>query len=488
MTNKTVESGNTLKKRLAPSTATSSLDVNPEVIDNVTHEYKGIPKPIGKITEFGGIPGCIGLILFSHFVVMYFYICLNHNYGNLLLPTGLSLSAFADWFSTMANIIVEHASPTVYAFKMFWIFQFMQYLCAITLPGVEMMGLPVLHEGGKRYKYLCNALTTWYVTLVTTFLLHYYDIFRITEIVDHLGPLTIVAMLSADAIAVAVYLSGFVCGTASPDRSGNVLYDFFMGSVLNPRIGSFDIKMFAEIRISWIMLFLISTSAAVKQYEAYGHITYSMGFILLAHLLYVNAIMKGEDCVITSFDIHTERFGWMLIFWNFCGVAFVYTVQSMFIFRHTPEEIDFHWSYYAALTVVLVTAYYIFDTANSQKNRFRMVLNGTNVDRPYALPQFSYGTLRNPEYLVTKIGTPLLVDGWYKYARKLHYTVDLVMALTWGMSCGFDNFIPYFYVCFFTAVLVHRVSRDEIRMRNKYGEDFERYAAKVPYRFIPGVY
>lgn len=44
--------------------------------------------------------------------------------------------------------------------------------------------------------------------------------------------------------------------------TGNLVYDFFMGASLNPRIGSLDMKMFAEIRISWMLLFFLTTSCA----------------------------------------------------------------------------------------------------------------------------------------------------------------------------------------------------------------------------------
>ena len=44
-------------------------------------------------------------------------------------------------------------------------------------------------------------------------------------------------------------------------------YDFFMGTELNPRSfdGKLDWKMFAELRISWVTLFLLTASAAAKQ-------------------------------------------------------------------------------------------------------------------------------------------------------------------------------------------------------------------------------
>ena len=54
--------------------------------------------------------------------------------------------------------------------------------------------------------------------------------------------------------------------------SGSVIYDMFMGSSLNPRLGGVDLKMWGEIRIPWIILFYITVSATVKEYETNGKI------------------------------------------------------------------------------------------------------------------------------------------------------------------------------------------------------------------------
>ena len=478
-------SENTLTKRSVVTTTTTTTT------ETVTKETSApVKKPeIVKIkpTEFGGPIGNLGLIAFSHFIVPYIYLCLNHNNGSLILPSALSVEAFKQWGTYLCDTFCNYAAPTTYAFTVYWVFQVAQILMAVVLPGVTMEGLSIASEGGRKLKYLCNALSSWYVSLILVFVLHWYNIFPITEIIDNLGPLTMVSMISADVIAVLVYLSGFVFGLAAEDRSGNVIYDFFMGTVLNPRLGSFDIKMFAEVRVSWIMLFLITVSSAVKQFQLYGFVSYNMAFMIFAHFMYTNAIMKGEDCIPTSWDIFHEKWGWMLAFWNLSGVAFVYATQSIYAFHHSLDE-QLPLAYYIVLAVVYLAAYYVFDTANGQKNRFRMVLNGTNIDRPWALPHFEFGTLRNPKYIVTKAGTPLLVDGWFKYARKFHYTVDVIQALCWGLSCGFNHFLPYFYVCFFTAMIVDRIARDERRMQAKYGEDWDRYVTLVPYRLIPGVY
>jgi delta24(24(1))-sterol reductase len=72
-----------------------------------------------------------------------------------------------------------------------------------------------------------------------------------------------------------------------------------MGAPLNPRIGHLDLKMYAEIRVPWTILFFLSLSALVKQYKVYGYVTPELCFMTLAHFLYVNACMKGEECIPT---------------------------------------------------------------------------------------------------------------------------------------------------------------------------------------------
>ena len=85
-------------------------------------------------------------------------------------------------------------------------------------------------------------------------------------------------------------------------------------------------------------------------------------------------------------------------------------------------------------------------------------------------------------------GSALLVDGWWKYARKIHYTMDICFALCWGLVCGTTHFLPYFYFCFFTGFITHRASRDHERCAAKYGDDWRKYTQMVPYVLIPGVW
>ena len=81
-----------------------------------------------------------------------------------------------------------------------------------------------------------------------------------------------------------------------------------------------------------------------------------------------------------------------------------------------------------------------------------------------------------------------MTSGWWGVARKIHYTADLTMALLWGLDCGFESVVPYFYFIFFFFVLTHRAVRDNERCAAKYGDDWVEYCKKVPYTFIPYIY
>lgn len=136
-----------------------------------------------------------------------------------------------------------------------------------------------------------------------------------------------------------------------------------------------------------------------------------------------------------------------------------------------------------ALFVGYLFVYWVWDTANSQKNRFRQRERGTKVFRN-AFPQLPWQTLEEPETITTPQGT-ILVDGWYGLARKVHYTCDLYFALNWGLITGFKSPFPWFYPLFFACMISHRCLRDIQRCRHKYGDAWKEYERKVPYLFIP---
>ncbi|KAI8822166.1 ergosterol biosynthesis ERG4/ERG24 [Fimicolochytrium jonesii] len=435
--------------------------------------------------EFGGPIGVTIMMIFFPSLMYYFWICIEFNNGHLAHPA--SLDTIGEWSLQQWDLLVKHAAPNVFAVTSYTIFIFFQFALAAFMPGPVVKGLPVPSLGFKQLEYLCNGLSSWYATIVASVIMHYTGLMPISRIIDNFGPLMTVSMIFGFGVTIATYLYGVLCNK-SHRMSGYVMYDIFMGAVLNPRIGIVDLKIWAEIRIPWVLLFYITVSAAFKEWEVTGAVRPEVLFMVLAHALYVNACMKGEECIPTTWDIFYEKWGFMLIFWNFSGVPFTYCYSSLYLLKtETGRSINHHPVFLVFEYALLILAYYVWDTANSQKNRFRMSQSGTYIPRK-AFPQLPWGTIVDPTYITTQHGSQLLTSGWWGVARKIHYTADLSMALSWGLICGFDSWIPYFYVVFFTCVLVHRVSRDMERCKQKYGADWDAYCEKVPYIFIPYVY
>ncbi|KAJ1619181.1 hypothetical protein T492DRAFT_848742 [Pavlovales sp. CCMP2436] len=98
--------------------------------------------------EFGGPWGVLGIMIFSHFLIYYCWICLTYYDAGVAYPTG-----FADvlpFCGRMIGHIYEGAFPTWYATKIYWTFltfeAFLQFVC----PGVMMKGLPLEQKKKKK--------------------------------------------------------------------------------------------------------------------------------------------------------------------------------------------------------------------------------------------------------------------------------------------------------------------------------------------------
>lgn len=432
--------------------------------------------------EFGGPVGATALMVWSHYILIYFWYCLETNSGNIVIPT--SVGSLTSHLSAAYELILTKGIPSKTIWIAYFFFFLVQLVLAGFMPGITMQGLPTAPHG-KRLNYHCNGYSCYYLCLIGLFVVHYLDIFPITFLAENFGQCLFASMIIADVTAVAWYLYGLAFAdehNGKASRTGNVIYDFFMGSILYPRIGEVDIKMIAECRWSWLTLMCLTLSCAVKQYQTLGHISPNMAFMVYAHWLYSNATVKGEHCIPCTWDMFRENYGWMLNFWNICGVPFLYCYQSLFILKNQALIDATYPPYLIYFNFALLTlAYYIFDSANCQKASCKVL-----VRRFWAFPQVPWAILEDPPFIKTPKGN-LLVGGWYAFCRKLQYTGDILMAASWGLACGFTSPLPYFYLVFFTGMIIHRQSRDEARCAAKYGKYWVAYTNLVPNVFLPSL-
>lgn len=109
--------------------------------------------------------------------------------------------------------------------------------------------------------------------------------------------------------------------------------------------------------------------------------------------------------------MYYEKWGFMLIFWNLAGVPLSYCHCSLYLANHAPSV--YKWNRWALvfLYISYLFVYWVWDTANSQKNRFRQAERGTLRDRT-AFPQLPWKEVANPNVIETETGDSILVDGW----------------------------------------------------------------------------
>ena len=505
----------------------------------------------------------LAIMTLSHMVAYYVLLCVAKREGRLY-PLPLDAAAFAALLADLRELAV----PTPASWAAYLGFLGAQLGLALVCPGPVVYGYPVTKSGERadgaadekekekeketrkkkdatrRLPYTCNALAAWWVTLLCVGLGTF--VFGDTPLVwvaENRGRLLTCAVVVGDVGSLLFYLKGARLGKRSTMK--RIPYDFFMGTELNPRSfdGKLDWKMFAELRISWVTLFLLTASAAAKQarsrrdaatrlsntigddflsaaatqlyfrersrvFAPASHVSAASWLILAAHWLYANACQKGEACVPFTWDVVHEKFGWMLLWWNVAGVPFCYSACSFIVAETDPRLSPFAA---AALWAALFGAYYVWDVAQAQRvtfrarwvrekdERARVSTDAANEDsalgppgpgglpsRPWAFPRLPWSELRSPTYIETARGGALLTSGFTGMAWKAHYTADFCMALVWTLAAG-GSPAAYFYPAFFAVMIVHRARRDHARCLAKYGEDWRRFREAVPYVWIPGI-
>ena len=362
--------------------------------------------------EFGGPWGVTAMMI--GFPTLMYYMWIGATYYDGKFPHPRDGETVGEFLHGLGRMIYYGAWPSAKAWAMYWTFFIFEGALYCLMPGIWTKGKPLPHENGKRLDYYCSGSWSWWTTIIVAFALHFSGLFKLYQIIDEFGPLMSVAIISGFLVSIVAYTSAIYRGKQHR-MSGYVMYDFFMGAELNPRMFDIlDFKMFFEVRLPWYILFLLSVGTAARQYELYGYVSGEVGLLVMAHFLYANACSKGEECIVPTWDMYYEKWGFMLIFWNLAGVPLTYCHCTIYLANHAPST--YLWNKYAlgALYVAYLFVYWVWDTTNSQKNRFRAQEGGGAMTRK-AFPQLPWQSVKNPKVIRSEDGGTILADGWCKY-------------------------------------------------------------------------
>ncbi|KAF9099786.1 erg24, C-14 sterol reductase [Mortierella sp. GBA35] len=380
------------------------------------------------------------------------------------------------------------------AFKVYSAFMVFLFVCYFIIPGKVVEGAVVGGVGGSplvkdrsnhKLKYKINALKTLILmALMTAATLYTQGVKPFLFLYEHFVGLITASLVWTFGVSIFVYIWSFLPDgdgqekiLASGGNTGNKIYDFVLGRELNPRFSSspdstFDIKYFIELRpglIGWIFL---NFGMACQQYHTLGRITNSMAAVLFFETFYVVDSLWNESAVLTTMDITTDGFGFMLANGLLTWLPMNYSLQARFL---ADFPVDMTLSHSLIVIATQCIGYYIFRSANGQKDNFRRY--GANAPQNKGL-----------KYMETGTGSKLLISGWWGTARHINYFGDWLMALAWSLPCGLSSPLPYFYPIYFAVLLIHRELRDEEKCHKKYGKDWEKYCETVRWRIIPYVY
>ena len=369
--------------------------------------------------EFGGSLGVSAVMI--GFPLLMYYMWIGATYYDGKPPRPRSDESWVHFFRLLRNLVYEGAYPSVKAWAMYWTFLLVQAAFYCLMPGVWTKGKPLPHANGIRLDYYCSALPSWWTTLAIAVTLHVTGIFKLYQIIDEFGPLMSVAIISGVAVSIIAYFSAIYRGKEHR-MSGYPIYDFFMGAELNPRMfGILDFKMFFEVRIPWFILFLITLGTAARQYEQVGYVSGEVSLLLLAHFLYANACSKAEELIVPTWDMYYEKWGFMLIFWNLAGVPLSYCHCTIYLANHHPSTYPMNKYALAVLFIAYLFVYWVWDTTNSQKNRFRAQQSGGAATRR-SFPYLPWQAVENPKVITSENGGTILADGWCKATPNSSYS------------------------------------------------------------------
>lgn len=365
-------------------------------------------------------------------------------------------------------------SPSITSLVIYSIYYI--YICvgSLLIPAKIVDGHPS-PKRGPRLKYSINGFKLTCLTLILLILfggvipnLSQIRLFRLAILADEFWSLWSVVNICALIISTLLYIKGLqgrqILGEYVDKHShGSFALDFWVGKELNPRIGEFDIK-FVAYRVGMLFWIVLNLGFLAKQIEVEGTTTFRMLCYQFTTAFYVLDYFWNEEKMLTTWDIISEEFGYMLVFGDYVFIPFAFSVQCHYLLYYP----DFHSvSLPIAILLIFFIGYYVFRTANSQKNQYK-----NNPNQPI------WG--KPPK----TIGGKLLVSGFWGIGRHTNYTGDIVMALADCLPCG-TQIGGYFYVIYLFILLTHRAYRDDTKCKRKYNLLWKEYCQTVDYVYLP---
>ncbi|CAN8104575.1 unnamed protein product [Discula destructiva] len=262
----------------------------------------------------------------------------------------------------------------------------------------------------------------------------------------------------------------------APPQTHSLATDFFFGRTLNPRfrLGPhiLDIKMYLYV-IGAVHLELNTLSFTAAHYRSHPQDP-NPGVGLAAFLLswFVVEYLWFEHVHLFTYDLFAERLGFKLAWGCLCFYPFFYPIGILAAVA-LPNPGRGAW-YHTFAAGVYFGGWALSRLANLQKFRFKR--NGAAAGL----------VIKSVDGRQT-----LFCGGLWGAARHVNYVGEIVEAVGIALAVGHPptaTMLPWAYPLYYVLLLTARERDDDARCREKYGELWEDYCRRVPYRLLPYVY
>jgi 7-dehydrocholesterol reductase len=381
------------------------------------------------------------------------------------------------FFTLLGSIWSPYLFGSWTAWIIIGVFAFFELLLMRFLPGKTYYG-PVTPAGNIPV-YKANGLMAYGVTLATFILCAFqFRLFSPAILYDYFPEL--LGALNCFSLVFCLFLlcKGYWYPSSTDSgSSGNLIFDYYWGTELYPRIFGWDVKMFTNCRFGMMGWPLFLISFAAKQQQLFG-LSDSMMVALALQLIYITKFFIWETGYLRSLDIMHDRAGYYICWGVLVWIPGIYASPTFYLTTH-PNHLGLFWSAFilvAGTTCILVNFW-----ADRQRQRVRESGGECTIwgKKPLVtVARYQTAGGENKQNL-------LLASGWWGIARHFHYVPEIMGAFFWSVPALFTHFLPFFYVAFLTVLLIERAFRDDRRCAKKYGADWNNYCDQVPYKIIP---
>jgi 7-dehydrocholesterol reductase len=382
-------------------------------------------------------------------------------------------------WETLKIICGPYLLGSVTAWKILAIFGAFELILMRFLPGKEFKG-PVTPAGNVPV-YKANGILAYVITIACYLLGAYaFHLYSPTLLYDHFPDL--LGALNLFSLFFCLFL--LVKGLFSPSStdagsSGNLIFDYYWGTELYPRLFGWDVKMFTNCRFGMMGWPLLLLSFAAKQHQLYG-LSDSMIVAVTLQLIYITKFFVWETGYLRSLDIMHDRAGFYICWGVLVWIPGIYASPTLYLVNH-PNHLG---TFTASIILILGASCIMINYwADRQRQEVRASQGACTVWGKKPEVTIAGYTTEKGEYKQNL----LLASGWWGLSRHFHYIPEILGAFFWTLPALFSNFLPYFYVLFLTILLIERAFRDDKRCARKYGEDWDKYCRQVPYKIIPYV-